>query len=347
MNHHRPDWISLTRAEEFPRRRPDDWPAPFTFIELGVDRITVEHDLVEADRITIRAHGPHPEDSGGVELDMDPDAARVLARELQRHAEACLRRDAGHELTLRSIASVAGIPLDDRQEAQLATREPSVQRRTRDVINAGCDWQARWLVHNERQIRLSRLLERLQADATSPWDPYDRVPGARVQGQLSLWHAETIASDEPSTAHLWVRALALVDTESSAAFQLEREARDISITAFDMGLLTEPIESMIGLGREVAERGWAAGIARLLALAVETEAFGMPLVGMCHLCRVVRPLDEFHVFRAGTTNQPLYACMYGMPVRDRFGLAVDDHWGAPCACDCAACAMSLAGDELA
>ena len=113
MNHHRPDWISLTRAEEFPRRRPDDWPAPFTFIELGVDRITVEHDLVEADRITIRAHGPHPEDSGGVELDMDPDAARVLARELQRHAEACLRRDAGHELTLRSIASVAGIPLDE------------------------------------------------------------------------------------------------------------------------------------------------------------------------------------------------------------------------------------------
>src|SRR5438552_11699194 len=33
-----------------------------------------------------------------------------------------------------------------------------------DVINAGCDWHARWLVHNERQIRLSRLLERLRSE---------------------------------------------------------------------------------------------------------------------------------------------------------------------------------------
>lgn len=80
--------IPLTRANYYPHESEVGDDGQGGIVELAVDRVGVDHDVVENGRVTLFARGSDPLDGYGFGFDMTPDAARHLAGLLERAAAA-------------------------------------------------------------------------------------------------------------------------------------------------------------------------------------------------------------------------------------------------------------------
>ena len=57
-------------------------------IDLAIDRLAVDNGCIEQGKVTLSAKGADPVDAYGYEFDLEPEAARLLARQLVDAAHA-------------------------------------------------------------------------------------------------------------------------------------------------------------------------------------------------------------------------------------------------------------------
>ena len=84
--------IGILRADRYPD--VEDWSDRSTLVEpLGSDYLAVDADVARSGRVILGSGASDPDADGrGVEFDLEPAAARLLARQLELAADTSERR---------------------------------------------------------------------------------------------------------------------------------------------------------------------------------------------------------------------------------------------------------------